>query len=129
MPILELTDEQLYIVKESCDLYARIRTGHFDVIWSILAFDCEKNCKQPLPSGNLWHAIAEVIQKFWFPELPNYASNYGIGHDVQADRAWTINEAIREYYYKQNEGNNGINDYFRAMNWVDDEKMPEVRTE
>lgn len=122
MPVLELTDKQLYTIQEACDLYARVRTGHFDIIWSILAFDCEKNCKQQIPDARLWHAIAEVVKRFWFPELPNGAANYGVGHDIGADRAWTLKEVIKEYYSKDKEMN-------RAMNWVSGEKMPAVRGE
>lgn len=119
MPTLELTDDQLYTVLEACDLYARIRTGHFDQIWSVLAYDSEKNCGQPVPDIQMWKALCDLLTRFWFPNLPYMSQNWGVGHDVKADRSWTIYEVIREFQTNDK-------DVHRAMNWVSGEKMPKV---
>jgi hypothetical protein len=44
-----------------------------------------------------------------------------IGHDIRADRGFTINEVIRHFLHPDA--------YDRPMNWRDGEPMPGIRSE
>jgi hypothetical protein len=119
--ILELTRDQAYIVKESPELYARIRIGHFTHLWSVLISDYEKNGGlESIPDHRTWDAICTLLQRMWFPNLPYGSINWGVGHDDRADRAFTINEVIRHFLHPDA--------YDQPMNWSHD-PMPKIRSE
>jgi len=138
--IIELTDEQAYIIRDSLELYARIRTGDFEQIWNTLVWDCEKNggVKGTTPNNYIWHNIVNILKELWFPNLNNnggYSSNWGVGHDKPADKAWTIMEVIRYYLAHKNyplnteENNREIVDHYKPTNWANFEKLPVIREE
>ncbi|MFA5760357.1 MAG: hypothetical protein WC877_01190 [Dehalococcoidales bacterium] len=133
--ILELTDSQAYVVRDALELYSRIRTGHFEHIWSELAWDSEKNGgTNGVPDSQMWHHICNLLTRFWFPNLSPMASNWGVGHDTKSDRSWVIMEVVRHYlvwkYYpvdKDHPENHEIVDHGTPMNWLSNEPMPLIK--
>ena len=133
--ILELTGSQAYVVRDALELYSRIRCGHFEYIWDVLVWDSEKNGgTNGVPDSQIWHDICNLLKHFWFPNLPTMSSNWGVGHDVKADRSWVIMEVIRNYlvwkYYpvdKDHPENHMIVDHYDPTNWLSNEPMPMVK--
>ena len=91
--VVTMTEEQARAASRACELYCRLIDGQLDELNHdlLLRETREDICERREEAMDL----LLKLKKIYFPELHGHGHSYGLGHDIVADRAWVVYQAIR----------------------------------
>lgn len=91
--VVTMTAEQARAASRACELYCRLIDGQLDELNHDLLLRETKDeiCERREEAMELLLRL----KKIYFPGLHGHGHSYGLGHDITADRAWLVYQAIR----------------------------------
>lgn len=92
--ILDLNEEQAKTVAQACEFFARIKTGQFDEIPSLLLSN-ELSGNEYCNRRDTANKYLLDARKAIYPELRGIGHSYGAGKFADADRAFDVYQVLR----------------------------------
>lgn len=89
-----LTQEQVKLLSNICEFYARVRMGQFnEIVWTILdmSLPTDDYCQR----RDAAEQILLDARKVLYPELYGGGHSYGIGKFADADQVYDVHQVIR----------------------------------
>lgn len=121
--VLTLTEDQARTAARACELYCRLLLGQLDELNHELLL---RETRDDI-SGRREAAMTLLLhlKKLYFPDLHGHGHSYGVGHDITAERSWSVYQALRHCMAWHEHPEGGIGVSFDPPMSYNDEPLPQ----